>query len=187
MSKLHFLYSVMNAGKTTHLLQTRHNYIQNGFNVVTLTSSIDDRFGTGKITSRIGLEVEVPSVSASDSLFDFIQPDTQVLMVDEVQFFSEKHIEEMVELVDKKNIVVMAYGLKVNFQGNLFNQTISNLIAKADQVKEIKTICHCGRKATMILKHDGQGNIIRDGETIDVGAESKYISVCRKHWYAGKI
>lgn len=186
VAKLHFFYSVMAAGKTTHLLQARHNYIQNGFNVVALTSSIDDRFGTGKITSRIGLEVEVPAVKPTDSIFDFIDDSTEILIIDEIQFFTPNHIEELVRLVDERGIVVMCYGLKVNAYGRLFNETICNLLAKADQIKEIKQICWCGAKATMILKHDDNGNVIKSGDIIDVGGESKYTSVCRKHWYEGK-
>lgn len=182
----------MNAGKTTHLLQVRHNYIENGGNVLLFTSSIDNRFGVGKVASRLGLEADATPLGASDDLAVIVKaahkerPVTAVLM-DEVQFLTPDQIRQAASVVDELNIPVMAYGLKNNVFGALFSEAIAVIMALADQLYEIKQLCHCGRKATMILKYDPNGSAIRSGEVIEVGGEGRYVSVCRPHWNQGDI
>ena len=192
MAKLHFLYSVMNAGKTTHLLQVHHNYIENGGNVLLFTSSIDDRFGVGKIKSRIGIEADAISLKRSDAIDRIVaaehaeRPLTAVL-IDEVQFMTPEQVRQLVWIVDELKIPVMAYALKNNVYGTLFSEAIAIMMAMADQFQEIKQLCHCGRKATMILKFDRRGEAVRSGEVVEIGGEGRYVSVCRRHWTAGDI
>lgn len=192
MAKLHFLYSVMNAGKTTHLLQVRHNYVENGGHVLLFTSLIDDRFGVGKVRSRIGIEADAIPLRKTDSIAAIVaaeharKPVTAVL-IDEVQFMSADQARELASIVDELGVPVMAYGLKNNVYGTLFSEAIAVVMALADDFQEIKQLCHCGRKATMILKFDRSGEAVRSGEVIEVGGESRYVSVCRRHWTAGDI
>jgi len=192
VAKLHFLYSVMNAGKTTHLLQVRHNYVENGGNVLLFTSVMDDRFGTGKVRSRIGIEADAVPLRRSDSI-DRIVADEHarkpltVILIDEVQFMTAEQVRQLVWIVDELKIPVMAYGLKNNVYGTLFSDAIAALMALADQFLEIKQLCHCGRKATMILKFDRNGEAVRSGEVVEIGGEGRYVSVCRRHWTQGEI
>jgi thymidine kinase len=192
MAKLHFLYSVMNAGKTTHLLQVRYNYIENGGNVLVFTSAVDDRFGKGKIASRLGIEADATSLSAADDLAAIVRCENArrpvtVVLIDEVQFMTPDHVRQASWIVDALDIPVMAYGLKNNAYGHLFGETVSVLLALADTIREIKQLCHCGRKATMILKYDPSGAPVRSGEIVELGDESRYVSVCRRHWNEGDI
>jgi thymidine kinase len=192
MAKLHFLYSVMNAGKSAHLLQVHHNYSMNLGNVVLFTSVIDDRFGRGKIKSRMGVEADADALKPADDVFRIVLekhasiPITAVLL-DEVQFLSRDQIRQLARIVDELRIPVMAYGLKNNAFGELFSDSIATLLALADQIHEIKQLCHCGSKATMILKYDKAGTAIKSGAVIEVGAEDRYVSVCRPHWNEGDI
>lgn len=192
MAKLHFLYSVMNAGKTTHLLQCRYNWVENGGNVLLFTSMIDDRFGVGKITSRIGLEADATPLKKTDDILDIVKrthaekPVTAVL-VDEVQFMTAEQAWQLSAIVDELGIPVMAYGLKNNVFGQLFSEAIQAIMALADNFQEIKQLCHCGRKATMILRYNREGIPDRSGEVVEVGGEGRYVSVCRRHWKEGDI
>jgi len=192
MAKLHFLYSVMNAGKTTHLLQCRYNWIENGGNVLLFTSLIDDRFGVGKITSRIGIEADATPLKKADDVFGIVSashaqlPVTAVL-VDEVQFMAADQVRQLARIVDELGIPVMAYGLKNNVFGQLFSDAVATLMALADDFQEIKQLCHCGRKATMILRYNREGVPDRSGEVVEVGGEGRYVSVCRPHWISGDI
>lgn len=192
MAKLHFLYSVMNAGKTTHLLQVRHNYLENGGNVLLFTSLIDDRFGIGKVRSRIGIEAEAIPLRKSDAIDSIVageharRPVTAVL-IDEVQFMTADQVRQLGWIVDQLQVPVMAYGLKNNVYGTLFSDAIAAIMALADDFQEIKQLCHCGRKATMILKYDRNGEAVRSGEVIEIGGEGRYVSVCRPHWTRGEI
>jgi thymidine kinase len=192
MAKLHFLYSVMNAGKTTHLLQVRYNYIENGGHVLLFTSPIDDRFGVGKVRSRIGLEADA-AILRKDEAIDAIvaaehaRKKVTVVLIDEVQFMTADQIRQLARIVDDLGIPVMAYGLKNNVYGTLFSEAIQAMMALADDFQEIKQLCHCGRKATMILKFDPNGAPVRSGPVIEVGGESRYVSVCRPHWTKGDI
>ena len=192
MAKLHFLYSVMNAGKTTHLLQVRHNYIENGGHVLLFTSPIDDRFGVGKVRSRIGIEADA-TVLRKDEAVDAIvaaehaRRKVTAVLIDEVQFMTAEQVRQLAWIVDELGIPVMAYGLKNNVYGTLFSEAIQAMMALADDFQEIKQLCHCGRKATMILKFDPNGEPVRSGPVIEVGGESRYVSVCRPHWTKGDI
>jgi thymidine kinase len=192
MAKLHFLYSVMNAGKTTHLLQVRYNYVENGGNVLLFTSLIDDRFGVGKVKSRIGIEADAIPLRKTDAIDALVvaehakKPVTAVL-IDEVQFMTPDQVRQLAWIVDELKVPVMAYGLKNNVYGTLFSDAIAVLMALADDFQEIKQLCHCGRKATMILKFDRHGQAVRSGEVVEIGGEGRYVSVCRPHWMAGEI
>lgn len=192
MAKLHFLYSVMNAGKTTHLLQVRHNYIENGGHVLLFTSPIDDRFGVGKVKSRIGIEADA-TVLRKDEAVDAIvaaehaRRKVTAVLIDEVQFMTADQVRQLAWIVDELGIPVMAYGLKNNVYGTLFSEAIEAMMALADDFQEIKQLCHCGRKATMILKFDPNGEPVRSGEVVEVGGENRYVSVCRPHWMKGDI
>lgn len=192
MAKLHFIYSVMNAGKTTHLLQVRHNYLENGGNVLLFTSLIDDRFGVGKVRSRIGLEADAIPLKKNDDIAAFVASEhaakpVTVVLIDEVQFMTADQVRQLAWIVDELKIPVMAYGLKNNVYGTLFSDAISTIMALAEDFQEIKQLCHCGRKATMILKFDPTGEPVRSGPVIEIGGESRYVSVCRPHWTKGDI
>ena len=192
MAKLHFLYSVMNAGKSTHLLQVRHNYLENGANVLLFTAAIDDRAGVGKISSRLGLSADAMPITREDDLYAIVaqahaKAPVTVVLIDETQFFTAAHIRQTARIVDDLNIPVMAYGLKNNAFGQLFGEAITEIMALADQFQEIKQLCHCREKATMILKYDPTGAAIRTGSVVEIGGEDRYISVCRRHWTAGDI
>jgi thymidine kinase len=192
MAKLHFLYSVMNAGKTTHLLQVRHNYIENGGHVLLFTSLIDDRFGVGKVKSRIGIEADAAALRKGDAIDAIVAAEharkpVTVVLIDEVQFMTADQVRQLAWIVDELKIPVMAYGLKNNVYGTLFSDAIATIMALADDFQEIKQLCHCGRKATMILKYDRNGDAVRSGEVVEIGGEGRYVSVCRPHWMKGEI
>jgi thymidine kinase len=192
MAKLHFLYSVMNAGKTTHLLQVRHNYIENGGHVLLFTSPIDDRFGVGKVRSRIGLEADATVLRKNEAVDAIVAAEharkkVTAVLIDEVQFMTADQVRQLAWIVDELGIPVMAYGLKNNVYGTLFSDAIAAMMALADDFQEIKQLCHCGRKATMILKFDPRGEPVRSGPVIEIGGESRYVSVCRPHWTKGDI
>lgn len=192
MAKLHFHYSVMNAGKTTQLLQVRHNYIENGGLVMLFTSALDDRDGVGKVSSRIGLSADAIPLRHRDDLAAIVgevhaRTPVTVVLIDEVQFMTPEHIWQAAHIVDEFKIPVMTYGLKNNVFGELFSPAISTLLALAEDIKEIKQLCHCGRKATMILRYDPDGTAVKTGEVVEIGGESRYVSVCRPHWVAGDI
>jgi thymidine kinase len=192
MANLHYFYSVMNAGKSSQLLQVRHNYLESGGTVALFTSAIDDRSGIGKISSRIGLSADAIALRASDNLAAIVrklhaETPLSAVLIDEVQFLTSEQIWQAAEIVDSLSLPVIAYGLKVNAFGELFSPAIATLLALAEDIKEIKTLCHCGRKATMILRYDPDGTAVKAGEVIEVGGESRYVSVCRPHWMAGDI
>jgi thymidine kinase len=189
---LYFNYSVMNAGKSAHLLLVRHNYIENGDTVLLFTSVKDDRSGVGKVASRIGISADAIAVSPEDDIFDIAQdlhsetPVTAVL-VDEVQFMTPEQVNQMSEIVDTLGLPCLTWGLKNNFQGQLFSPAVETILALADEINLIKTVCHCGKRATMILKYNPDGSIVRNGEVVETGGESRYVSVCRRHWKEGNI
>ncbi len=192
MAKLHFLYSVMNAGKTTHLLQVRHNYLENGGHVLLFSSPVDDRFGVGKVRSRIGLEADATVLRKDDPIGAIVAAEharkkVTVVLIDEVQFMTADQVRQLAWIVDELGIPVMAYGLKNNVYGTLFSDAIAAMMALADDFQELKQLCHCGRKATMILKFDPNGEPVRSGPVIEIGGESRYVSVCRPHWTKGDI
>ena len=189
MAKLYFYYSSMNAGKSTNLLQAAYNYQERGLRPLLLTPRLDTRSGIGFIGSRIGLKSEAIAFSDSDSLLDICRDEHSVsdvacVFVDEAQFLIRRQVFELGEVADELGIPVLTYGLRTDFQGNLFEGS-QHLLAWADVLQEIKTICHCGSKATMVLRIDSSGKPIRGGEQIKVGGNESYVSVCRRHFKAG--
>ena len=191
MAKLYFNYSSMNAGKSTMLLQANHNYSERGMNAQLYTSSPDNRFGNDEITSRIGLKKKSNIFTKDTNIFEEIALKHKALfvdclLIDEAQFLTKKQVEQLGKIVDKLEIPVLAFGIRTDFQGNLFEGS-KFLLAWADNLKEIKTVCHCGRKATMVLRINDQGKVIEDGAQIEIGGEDKYVSVCRKHFFERNI
>jgi thymidine kinase len=186
MAKLYFNYSTMNAGKSTLLLQAAHNYEERGMSVYRMTAAFDDRAGRGKIGSRIGFAREADTFSPSDDLFERIQriletTDLACIFIDEAQFLTSEQVWQLARVVDDLNVPVMTYGLRVDFQGQLFPGSAA-LLALADALREVRTICHCGRKATMVVRQDDQGNVLTEGAQVQIGGNETYVSLCRRHW-----
>ena len=186
MAKLYFSYAAMNAGKTTILLQASHNYRERGMNTMLLTARLDDRVGEGRIGSRIGLEAAAFVFDGDTDMASLIamQNDAAPLacvLVDEAQFLSDAQVWQLAAVADDMGIPVMCYGLRTDFQGNLFPGS-ARLLAVADVLREIRTICHCGRKATMVVRQTEIGEVIREGAQIEIGGNERYVSLCRRHW-----
>ncbi|MDA9661182.1 thymidine kinase [Gammaproteobacteria bacterium] len=191
MAKLYFNYSSMNAGKSTMLLQSNHNYLERGMKPQIYTSDLDNRYGSGEIVSRIGLKAKSNTFNTKTDIYKDIlnknnNEHVDCVLVDEAQFLTESQVEQLGRIVDELNIPVLAFGIRTDFQGKLFEGS-KFLLAWADNLKEIKTVCHCGRKATMVLRVDDEGNIMADGSQIEIGGEERYVSVCRKHFKEKKI
>jgi len=187
MASFYFYYAAMNAGKTTSLLQTDHNYHERGMNTVIFTHSIDTRYGKGIVRSRIGLQ---KNAMAYDEKFDFFcyvkdAKDVACVLVDEAQFLTKEQVDQLSDVVDFLDIPVLAYGLRSDFRGNSFEGS-QRLLAIADILVELKTVCFCGKKATMNIRIDSEGNKVVDGAQIDIGGNEKYVSVCRKHFKTEK-
>lgn len=188
MAKLHFHYSTMNAGKSTLLLQAAHNYHEGGMATYLLTARLDDRAGTGRIGSRIGIGAEAETFGPEDDMFARIAArlasgPCACVFIDEAQFLSKDQVWQLARAVDDLKVPVMAYGLRVDFQGNLFPGSAA-LLAWADEMREVRTICHCGRKATMVVRKGPDGRALRDGDQVVIGGNETYQSLCRKHWRA---
>lgn len=188
MAKLYFSYATMNAGKSTLLLQASYNYQERGMRVVMLIAAFDDRAGTGRISSRIGLDADAIPFHGGDDLYALIEKlntdgagNIACIFVDEAQFLDEAQVWQLARVADRIGIPVMAYGLRTDFQGKLFPGSMA-LLAIADELREVRTICDCGRKATMVVRLDGQGNVVREGAQVEVGGNEKYVSYCRRHW-----
>ncbi len=184
MAKLYFYFAAMNAGKSTVLLQSSYNYRERGMLTLLFTPAIDTRYRAGFITSRIGLSAEALIFSESDNLFEIVQTQMEkyaCVFIDEAQFLSREQVFQLTEITDKLSIPVLAYGLRTDFQGELFDGS-HYLLAWADELIEIKTICHCGRKATMNLRMNDKGEAVSEGLQVLIGANDRYISTCRKHF-----
>jgi thymidine kinase len=186
MAKLYFNYSTMNAGKSTLLLQASYNYIERGMQTYLLTANFDDRAGTGRIGSRIGIEAEADTYTQSDDLFAKIKARLDAgpcacVLVDEAQWMTRAQVWQLARAVDDLGVPVMAYGLRVDFRGELFPGSAA-LLALADEMREVRTICHCGRKATMVIRVDEKGEAVAEGAQIEVGGNDRYISLCRRHF-----
>ena len=186
MAKLYFSYSTMNAGKSTVLLQASHNYGERGMKTMLFTAELDNRSKVGNISSRIGLSEKASTFNNDDNLFYSVEErlnkdKISCVFVDEAQFLTDKQVWELSDVVEKLNIPVMCFGLRTDFQGKLFEGS-STLLAIADELKEIKTICHCGKKANMVVRVDFNGKVLKEGAQIEIGGNEKYISLCRKHW-----
>ena len=191
MAKLYFNYSSMNAGKSTMLLQANHNYIERGMNPRIYTSDLDNRFGKGEIVSRIGLKEKSNIFTSKTDIYRDIlnfrkNSIVDCVLIDEAQFLTQNQVSQLGKVVDELDIPVLTFGIRTDFQGNLFEGS-KYLLAWADNLKEIKTVCHCGRKATMVLRLNAKGEVVSDGTQIEIGGEEKYVSVCRKHFIEKNI
>jgi len=186
MAKLYFQYSTMNAGKSTVLLQASHNYQERGMETYLLTAQLDNRAGEGKIGSRIGISKKADTFSVGDNLFKKIKKrlslgEIACVLIDEAQFLEEEQVWQLARAVDDLNIPVMCYGLRVDFMGKLFSGSAA-LLALSDEMREIRTICFCGKKATMVVRRDEKGNTLTDGAQVQIGGNETYVSLCRRHW-----
>ena len=186
MAKLYFNYSTMNAGKSTILLQAAHNYRERGMDTYLLTAKLDDRVGKGRIGSRIGIGADADMFAPESDLLTMIEARQAegpfvCILIDEAQFLSEDQVWQLARVVDDLKIPVMAYGLRVDFLGKLFPGSAA-LLALADEMREIRTICHCGKKATMVVRQDQDGNTLTAGEQVQIGGNETYVSLCRRHW-----
>jgi len=194
MAKMYFYYSAMNAGKTTTLLQSSYNYNERGMETILFSPSLDDRYEVGFITSRIGLNSKALPFERDFNFFEYIQKALQekeslqkisCILVDEAHFLSKKQVLELGEIVDVFDIPVLTYGLRSDFQGEPFEGS-KYLLTLAENLIEIKTVCQCGRKATMNLRMDKNGKAVRQGEQIEIGGNDRYIALCRKHFKTGE-
>jgi thymidine kinase len=189
MAKLYFYYSAMNAGKSTVLLQSAYNYEERGMAVLLMAPAIDERFGAGKIHSRIGLSADAVSFTPEFNLFNYVRDELsrnvklKCVLIDEAQFLTKAQVLELTDVVDTLNLPVLTYGIRSDFQGEPFPGSLY-LLTLADNLVEIKTVCHCGRKATMNTRIDEQGQSVKIGDQIQIGGNEKYIAMCRKHFKA---
>ena len=186
MAQLYFYYSAMNAGKSTSLLQSAYNYRERGMHAVIYTAAIDDRYGSGKVTSRIGLQADASLYRPQDNLFDAIsiQQRTKPLdcvFIDEAQFLTKAQVRQLIEVVDELDVPVLAYGLRTDFLGETFEGS-HYLLAWADKLFELKTVCHCGRKANFVVRLDENGQAVTMGDQVEIGGNDRYESMCRKHF-----
>lgn len=189
MSKVYFYYSAMNAGKSTILLQSSYNYQERGMETLLLCPALDTRAGVGQIRSRIGLEANATAFANDADLLEIVRAaharsPLACVLVDEAQFLTSAQVYQLTEIADVLRIPVLAYGIRTDFQGNLFEGS-QRLLALADNLIELKTICHCGRKATMVLRVDQSGHAMREGAQIEIGGNDRYVSVCRRHFKDG--
>ena len=190
MAQLYYRYSTMNAGKSIELIKVAYNYEERGQRVMTLLPAIDDRYGVGVITSRIGIQREAMLVKDDTNILELFLAEKEkgeidCVLIDECQFLRKHHVEELIEIVDTFNVPVMAYGLKNDLRNQLFEGSYYMLIY-ADKIEEIKTICWCGRKATMVARVV-DGKIVKQGEQIVIGGNDMYVSLCRKHYNDGRL
>ncbi len=186
MAKMYFYYSSMNAGKSTALLQSSYNYRERGMNTLVMAPALDDRYGAGKVTSRIGLETEATTFGPEQDLLDIVkskldESPLHCVLIDEAQFLTKEQVFQLGDVSDKLNIPVLAYGLRTDFQGEPFEGS-KYLLAWSDNLKELKAICHCGSKAIMVVRMDERGETIREGSQIEIGGNDRYVSMCRKHF-----
>jgi thymidine kinase len=186
MAKLYFHYSTMNAGKSTVLLQAAHNYRERGMQTYLLTAQFDKRAGHGRIASRIGIGEDADTFAPGDDVFAKIKAQQNAgplacVFVDEAQFLDPDQVWQLARAVDDLNVPVMCYGLRVDFRGTLFPGSAA-LLALADEMREVRTICHCGKKATMVVRRDAGGQVLTDGAQVQIGGNETYLSLCRRHW-----
>jgi thymidine kinase len=188
MAKLYFYYSAMNAGKSTILLQSSYNYQERGMDTVLFTPAIDNRYQRGKIHSRIGLSEDAVTFDTHFNLFDHMKiysdqnKKIQCVLLDEAQFLTKDQVKQLVQIVDQLNIPVLAYGLRSDFRGEPFEGS-QYLLVWADNITEIKTICHCGKKAIMNLRVDPDGRAQKSGSQVQIGGNDLYIPMCRRHFF----
>jgi thymidine kinase len=173
----------MNAGKSTALLQVAHNYEEQGQRVKLYTAAIDDRYGVGLITSRLGPQRQVEVFDTRTNFLEGV-PAVGCVLVDEAQFLSTTQVQHLHQLAQVRGIPVICYGLRSDFRGDPFPGS-AYLLALADDIEEIKNICTCGKKATMNVRVDEQGRRIRDGEQVSIGGNESYRQACGRCFYAG--
>ena len=186
MAKLYFNYSTMNAGKSTILLQASYNYNERGMETYLLTADFDHRSGKGKIASRIGISAEADTFNQQTDLFAMVERRLKTgavacVLVDEAQWLTKEQVWQLARAVDDLDVPIMCYGLRVDFRGELFPGS-AGLLALADEMREIRTICHCGKKATMVVRRGPDGKALKDGPQIQVGGNETYVSLCRRHF-----
>ena len=186
MAKLYFNYSTMNAGKSTALLQAAYNYRERGMTPKLITAKLDNRAGEARIVSRIGIEEKASVFSSTDDIYEKVRNASATfkidcVLLDEAQFLSKAQVWQLARIVDQLKIPVLCYGLRVDFRGELFPGSLT-LLSIADEIKELKTICHCGKKATMVVRTDNLGRIVAEGNQIQIGGNETYTSLCRLHW-----
>ena len=189
MAKLYFYYASMNAGKSTVLLQADFNYRERGMRTMLFTAAVDDRYGQGRIASRIGLNAGAFPFTPETDLRREIEAEhgrgaLSCVLVDEAQFLNKEQVFQLAAVCDEVNVAVLAYGLRTDFQANLFPGSMW-LLALADTVSEIKAICECGRKATMNMRVDASGRAVTAGEQTEIGGNERYVAVCRRHFMMG--
>lgn len=187
MAQLYFYYSAMNAGKSTSLLQSSHNYTEQGMQVLLFTAAVDERVEKGVIASRIGLRSDAlvfePETQLYTQISEFFESsELHCVFIDEAQFLSRAQVDQLAKVVDRLNIPVLCYGIRSDFQGELFpgSQRLLNI---ADKLTELKAVCHCGRKATMVVRRDAEGHTVSAGEQVVIGGNDSYESMCRNHFF----
>lgn len=191
MAKLHFYYSAMNAGKSTTLLQSSHNYNERGMDTLLYTPQLDNRAGVGNIASRLGINAAAKCFTGTTDLFidasGHIERNANIrcVLIDEAQFLTKGQVWQLCKITDLLNRPVLAYGLRTDFRAETFEGS-QYLLAWADTLVELKTICHCGRKASMNMRVDKDGKVVRDGAQIEIGGNERYIAVCRQHYRLGQ-
>jgi len=187
MAKLYFYYSTMNAGKSTALLQASHNYGERGMRTLVYTARLDDRAG-GRVASRIGISSEARHFTPGQDLFEEIRSELATgplacVLVDEAQFLATGHVQQLAKVVDELNVPVLCYGLRTDFLGRLFEGS-AQLLAWAGNLVELKTVCHCGRKATMVVRVRADGRVETSGAQVEIGGNDRYVPLCRRHFVA---
>ena len=191
MAKLYFNYSSMNAGKSTALLQADHNYRERGMSTILFTSAKDERYGKNEIVSRIGIKAPATYFYENTNIFEDVlkesqENNTNCVLIDEAQFLSKDQVFQLGRIVDELNIPVLTFGIRTDFKGELFEGS-QYLLAWSDNIKEIKTVCHCGGKATMVVRINANGAVVSEGSQIEVGGNESYIPLCRKHFNSKEI
>jgi thymidine kinase len=186
MAKLYFNYSTMNAGKSTSLLQAAHNYRERGMKTYLMTAQMDTRAGKGKIASRIGIGEEADTFHPNEDLFKKVkarleEESVACIFIDEAQFLTRDQVWALARAVDNLEVPIMCYGLRVDFLGELFPGS-ATLLALADEMREVRTICHCGKKATMVVRLDSTGKAVTAGDQVQIGGNETYLSLCRRHY-----
>lgn len=191
MAKIHFYYSAMNAGKSTTLVQSSHNYQERGMDTLVFTPQIDTRFGENAVTTRIGLRANATVFTQSFNFTEHVEqalqdnPNIRCILIDEAQFLTQAQVWQLTEVADALNVAVLTYGLRSDFQGLPFEGS-THLLAIADQLVEIKTICHCGKKATMNMRIDMNGQKVSEGNQVEIGGNERYVATCRYHFKLGQ-
>jgi len=186
MAQLYFYFSSMNAGKSTHLLQSSYNYQERNLTTAIYTAKIDDRFAQGKVASRLGIDADAFLFDNNSNLYDEIVQKNNAskidcVLIDEAQFLSTEQVRQLTDIVDLLHIPVLAYGIRTDFLGQTFSGSAA-LLAWADKLVELKTICHCGRKANFVVRRDASGNVVQGGAQVEVGGNERYEPLCRAHF-----